>query len=211
MGRLIRESPSNIQLMGSGLRAGTLRSGVRAAKKFLGWIATAHNVASPIHWKQLVEYLQVRLSEPCVRGALKATHRSYLFLQEAAGVSEKLTDSALYDVSKKELLAAALPVNPPRQAQRFPTAAFEDNVISMDVPVFLRVMSWWLLLQSWATLRFDDHCGITPTEVSVWIERRTVENQSLRSGQEAQLSITGGTPFCVCTSKRLAGYWVVSS
>ena len=28
------------------------------------------------------------------------------------------------------------------------------------VPVFWRAISWWLLLQSWATLRFDDHCGI---------------------------------------------------
>ena len=168
MGRLIGESPSNLQLLEFGLRAGTLRSRVRAAQKFLGWLATAHSVAYPVHWKQLVEYLQVRLSEPCVRGALKATHRSYLFLQEAAGVSEKLTDSALYDVSKEELLAAALPGNPHRQAPRFPTvllAAFEDNVMSADVRVFWHVMSWWLLLQSWATLRFDDHRGINPTEV----------------------------------------------
>ena len=170
MGRLIQESPSNIQLLSSGLRAGTLSSRVRAAQKFLAWLATAHNVAFPIHWKQLIEYLQVRLSEPCVRGALEATHRSFLFLQEAVEASEKLTDSAFFDVSKKELLAAALPGNPPRQAPRFPTiliAAFEDNVMSADVPVFWRAMSWWLLLQSWATLRFFDHRGITPTEVSV--------------------------------------------
>ena len=129
-------------------------------KKFLGGLQQP--ITYPVHWRQLVEYLQVRLSEPCVRGALKATHRSFLFLQEAAGVSEKLTDSASYDVPKK-LMAAALPGNPLRQAPRFPTillAAFEDNVISADVPVFWRVLSWWLLLQSWATLRFDDHRGV---------------------------------------------------
>ena len=28
-------------------------------------------------------------------------------------------------------------------------------------------MSWWKLLQSWATLRFDDHRGIVPTDMSV--------------------------------------------
>ena len=77
MGRLIRESPSKIQLLGSGLRARTLRSRVRAAQKFLGWLATAHSVAFPKYWKQMIEYLQVRVSEPCVRGALKATRRSY--------------------------------------------------------------------------------------------------------------------------------------
>ena len=174
----------------------TSRSRVRAAQKFLGWLATAHCVAFPKHWKQLIEYLQVSLSEPCVRGALKATDRSSLFLQEAAGVSEKLTDSALYDVSKKELLAAALPGNPHRQALRFPTillAAFEDNVISTDVPVFWRAMSMWLLLQSWATLRFDDHRGITPTEVSV--------SSSGLNGRLTRTKVSGpdrGTTF---------GYW----
>ena len=36
MGKLIRESPSNVQLLGGGRRAGTLRSGVRSVQKFLG-------------------------------------------------------------------------------------------------------------------------------------------------------------------------------
>ena len=54
---------------------------VRAVQRFLRWLAAAHNVADPVHWRQLVEHLQVRLSELCVRGALKATHRSFLYLQ----------------------------------------------------------------------------------------------------------------------------------
>ena len=28
-------------------------------------------------------------------------------------------------------------------------------------------MSWWLLLQCWATLRFDDHRGIVPAKVKI--------------------------------------------
>ena len=38
MGKLIRENPSNIQLLGGGRRAGTLRSRVRSVQKFLGWL-----------------------------------------------------------------------------------------------------------------------------------------------------------------------------
>ena len=49
--------------------------------------------------------MQVRLSEPCVRGSLKLAHLSFVFLQEVAGVEEKMTDAALYDVTKKELVA----------------------------------------------------------------------------------------------------------
>ena len=162
MGKLIRENPSNIQLLGSGRRAGTLRSRVRSVQKFLGWLMASHDISFPVHWRQLTEYLQVRYSEPCVRGSLKLVHSSYIFLQEA-GVEDKLTDSAMYAVSLKELMSQASPGRPPRQAPRFPTillAAFEDMVLSGDKPVFLRVISWWLLVQSWGTLRFDDHRGL---------------------------------------------------
>ena len=156
MGKMIRESPSNIQLLGGGRRAGTLRSRVRSVQKFLGWLVASHGISFPVHWRQLTEYLQVRYSEPCVRGALKLVHSSYIFLQEVAGVEDKLTDSAMYAVSLKELMSQASPERPPRQAPRFPTillAAFEDTVLSADTPVFVRVLSWWLLVQSWGTLR----------------------------------------------------------
>ena len=62
----LRENPSNLQLLGSGLRAGTLRSRVRSIRKFLEWLSAAHKIAFPVHWQQLVEFLQVRLSEPCL-------------------------------------------------------------------------------------------------------------------------------------------------
>ena len=165
MGKLIRENPSNIQLLGGGRRAGTLRSRVRSVQKFLGWLIASHGIR-----RQLTEYLQVRYSEPCVRGSLKLVHSSYIFLQEVAGIEDKLTDSAMYVVALKELMSQASPGQPPRQAPRFPTillAAFEDMVLAGDKPVFLRVLSWWLLVQSWGTLRFDDHRGLLPRDFVV--------------------------------------------
>ena len=116
MGKLIRESPSNIQLLGGGRRAGTLRSRVRSVQKFLGWLIASHGVSFPVHWRQLTEYLQVRYSEPSVRGSLKLVHSSYIFLQEVAGIEDKLTDSAMYAVSLKELMSQAAPGRSPRQA-----------------------------------------------------------------------------------------------
>ena len=76
MGKLIRENPSNIQLLGGGRRAGTLRSRVRSVQKFLGWLIASQGITFPTHWRQLTEYLQVRYSEPCVRGSLKLVHSS---------------------------------------------------------------------------------------------------------------------------------------
>ena len=79
MGRLNRENPSNVQLLGGGRRAGTLRSRVRSIQKFIGWLVAAHQISFPNHWRQLTEFLQVRYSEPCFRGALKLVHSSYIF------------------------------------------------------------------------------------------------------------------------------------
>ena len=42
-----------------------------------------------------------------------------------------------------------------------------DMVLAGDKPVFIRVLSWWLLVQSWGTLRFDDHRGLLPREFVV--------------------------------------------
>ena len=39
-------------------------------------------VTFPVHWRQLTEYAQVRLSEPCVRYSLKLLNNSFLFQQE---------------------------------------------------------------------------------------------------------------------------------
>ena len=170
MGRLIRENPSNVQLLGGGRLAGTLRSIVRTIQKFIGWLIAAHQISFPNHWRQLTQYLQVGYSEPCVRGALKLVHSSYIFLQEVVGIEDKLTDTALYSVSLRELMAHSSPGQTPRQAPRFPTislADMEDMVLSVDTPIFLKVMSWWLLVQSWGTLRFDDHRGLLPRDFKV--------------------------------------------
>ena len=67
MGRLVRENPSNVQSLGGGRRAGTLRSRIRSTQKIIGWLIAAHGISFPNHWRQLTEYGQVSFSEPCVR------------------------------------------------------------------------------------------------------------------------------------------------
>ena len=77
---------------------------------------------------------------------------------------------ALHEVTWKELLASAIPGKAPRQPPRCPTfilAALEDVVMSAEAPTYWRAMSWWILVQCWATLRFDDHRGIVPAELEV--------------------------------------------
>ena len=85
VGQLPREDPKNIDLLGAGRRASTLRSRVRGVQKFLGWLAAAHNLAFPDCWRHYSEFLQVRLAEPCVRGALSTPIRAMCFSRRSQG------------------------------------------------------------------------------------------------------------------------------
>ena len=62
----------------------------------------------------------------------------------------------------RELLSAALPGQPAKQAPRILVSvleAIETLVANTEVPPYLRVYGWWVLLQNWGTLRFSDHRG----------------------------------------------------
>ena len=169
MGMMLTDKPGQ-QLVGGGRRASTLRSRVRGVRKFLTWLALNRELSYPTSFDQLSEFLQVRLSEPCNRGALKGTHQSFVFLEEMVGTpaQERLTGSALYGVIYRELLASAQPGRPTKQAPRILSpmlSLLEQLVMDVTSPMYLRVYSWWMLLQNWATLRFSDHRGLNPSEV----------------------------------------------
>ena len=46
-------------------------------------------------------------------------------------------------------------------------AALEEITMKVDEAVYHRVYSWWILVQTWCTLRFSDHRGASPQEVKV--------------------------------------------
>ena len=133
------------------------------SKKFVGGLQQLILLRTQCIEGQLVEYL---LSLSHAFAVLRA-----FFVPPGGRWSEREIDGfCLVRRLKERNVGSCASGKPPRQAPRFPTvllAAFEDNVVSLDAPVFWRVMSWWLLLQSWATLRFDDHRGIIPAEVKV--------------------------------------------
>ena len=132
-----------------------------------GWLADAHGLAFPDSWRQLTELLQARLSEPCVRGALTLTHSAHIFLQDVAGVEHKLTDDA---VTRKELMVSALSSRASPQGPRYPAivpAALDGYVVDTEAQKYWRTISWWVLLQTWCTLHFDDHSGLLPAEMAV--------------------------------------------
>ena len=49
-----------------------------------------------------------------------------VFLEDVAGIEERLTTNALYTVVYKELLSTAQPGGVPKQAPRYPAAVLES-------------------------------------------------------------------------------------
>ena len=157
MGQFVRDKPASLQLLGAGKRASTLRARTRAIRTCA---------------EHVVEYLQVRLSEPTCRGGIKGAHQAMCFFEEVSGIAEpdRWTSAAVYLLAKKEILASALPGGVPRQAPLFPTvmlSSLEELVMDASVFTYFRINGWWILLQSWGTLRFSDHRGIAPAQVMV--------------------------------------------
>ena len=172
MGKMLVEKPQTAQLLGAGRRVTTLRSRVRLARRYLAWLSINFEVPFPTKLEHMVDYFKVRASEPCTRGTLKNTHRSFSFLEEVAGMprTKCVTENPLYQVLYHELLSKAAPGRATRQAPRMPVAmlrSIEQLVVNENELPYIRLYSWWTLLQNWATLRFDDHRGIEFASVKV--------------------------------------------
>ena len=172
MGRLLQSRQGDISLLGAGRRAGTLRSRVRNIRHFLAWFAINHGITYTTEQTHLTDFMQVRLSEPCNRGSLKLVHESFIFLDMVSGLEPRLrlTSSQLYITIYRELMTKALPGKLPRQAPRMFSAmlkALEQLIMSFSSPVYFRIYAWWTCVQSWATLRFDDHRGINPRDIRI--------------------------------------------
>ena len=164
MGEALSNRPGDRSFLGGGHRASTLRARVRASKKYLAWLAVSADVAFPSEVLHLTGFLESRHSEPCNRGALKAAHQCKAFLEDVAGIDEKLTTNALYTVVYRELCHSATRAHADT-GTRYPVAvleSLEELVLSESATFFLRVCAWWLLLQCWETLRFADHRGLNP-------------------------------------------------
>ena len=95
MGKMLIDKP-----LGAGRRVTTLRSRVRLARRYLAWLSITCEVPFPTALEHKVDYFRVRASEPCTRGTLKNTHRSFTFLEEVAGVpkTECVTENPVYHV-----------------------------------------------------------------------------------------------------------------
>ena len=153
--------------MGLGLRSGTLRNRIRALRRYFTWPATSHQVAFPKTEEHMLDYLELKFQEPCTCVALKVVHQSLVYLEEISKISPavRLTVRPRCSNLLAELLSQTRPGAEPKQAARPLVRVFEAierTVVDYREPVFVRLYAWFYLLQTWCSLRSDDHRELEP-------------------------------------------------
>ena len=121
----------------------------------------------PVLEEHLLDYLALRVQEPCTRNALKCTLGVFVFLEEVSELSppSRLTVRPRYQNTYAELLSQTRPGVAPRQAPRpllRVLEAMERTVVDVSEAVYIRLFAFFYLLQTWCSLSFSRwHEGVS--------------------------------------------------
>ena len=98
----------------------TLRSRVRAVRRYLNRLALNHDTGYPSKLEHITGYLQARQSEPRTRNALRGARAAIMFMEEVAGVGQSamFTGTQVCAIIQREILANTLPGTLSKQAPR---------------------------------------------------------------------------------------------
>ena len=137
------------------------------SQRFLDWLALTNSKGFSTALEDSTGYLQARQSEPCTRGARDVHTKPWCSWRRFRVSPAKHTSPPLqsYLIVQKELLASSLPGRLSKQAPwmliSMLPALEQLTVDDRTLPSFM-IYSWWVLVQSWGTLRFIDHRGLKP-------------------------------------------------
>ena len=120
LGQRLVQKPAACNSMGLALRSGTLRNRVHALRPYFSWLATSHQVPFPSAEEHMLDYLELKVQEPCTQTAFKVVHQSLVHLEEISEISPagRLTVRPRYSNLFAEQLTQNKPGEEPRQAPR---------------------------------------------------------------------------------------------
>ena len=153
-----------------GRRPNTLRVHVRLGRKLVDYMAGTYGRPWFRDESDIMEYIGLRLEEPCGKSVPRSVWSTIRFLEQAAEMdeSEKLSNSQALrnffdevsrhpswsDGAKRRTSANCLVVRI--------VLGWEEMVMKEDEKKYVRVYSWFKLVKLWAALRWDDTMGIPP-------------------------------------------------
>ncbi len=157
-----------------GRRAATLAARARAWAKYRGWLRAAYGVGHHGAAHHLLDYLLDRRAEPATKGTLSAIFAMMRFADQAMGIpleSRWTADATVVSLVNAIIAGAASSVGGrSRGPAPAPTAGLlgklERLVCEEGGSAEGRRLAWWFLISSWASLRYDDHRGMSPSGVT---------------------------------------------
>ncbi len=156
-----------------GRRAATLAARVRAWSRYRVWLRRSYQVGHPSAPQHVLDYLLDRRSEPCTRGTLSAVYAAMRFADQMLGVPDDerwTTEVNVANMARSIIAGAASAVGArsqgPANAPVIGLLALLERVVCQPLEApDVRMLSWWMLVSAWASLRYDDHRGLAPEGV----------------------------------------------
>ncbi len=156
-----------------GRRAATLAARARAWARYRGWLRAAYGIGHHGAAHHLLDYLLDRRAEPATKGTLSAIFAMMRFADQAMGIPLEArwsSDANVVSMVNSIIAGAAASVGGrSRGPAPAPTAGLlgklEELVCNDGGCAEGRRLAWWFLVSSWASLRYDDHRGMSPSAV----------------------------------------------
>ena len=171
-----------------GRRPNTLRVHVRLGRKLVDYMVGAYGRPWFRDEADVMEYVGLRLEEPCGKSVPRSIWSTIRFLEQAAelGEQEKISSSQALrnffdevsrhpswsDGWKNRASANCLVVRI--------VLGWEEMVVRSDEKKYVRVFAWFKLVKLWAALRWDDTMGIPPASL-VMVKGKGMKGKIVRS------------------------------
>ena len=175
-------------------RMKTLRSRARSWAKVRVWMIMFAGQPFPPDVSYVLGYLLFLVQEEAPKGRLLDTAAALAVLQDAGQVAGDMKISSMVPwVQGVRSRIAELEVNrtevrkapPPSVAMLI---SLEVNVVNVELPEYMRAMSWIILLCTWGCLRLSDLEGLCPRQMSLgtWLAGSAHPHQDDRSWEGSE-------------------------
>ena len=171
-----------------GRRPNTLRVHVRLGRKLVAYMLGAYGRPWFRDESDVMEYVGMRLEEPCGKSVPRSVWGTIRFLEQAAELGEQHRISSSPALRNFFDEVSRHPIWTENARQR--TSAnclvvriilgWEEMVMSPDEKKYIRVFAWFKLIKLWGALRWDDTMGIPPASLEM-LKNKGLKGKIVRS------------------------------
>ena len=154
-------------------RLKTLRNRARSWKKVRDWLIQFKGTPFPTDVSDMLDFLLFMVQEESSRGRIVDVCASLAVLEDAGQVPQEFRISSCriwLQATKSRLAEIETSGTEVRRAPPLTVAmiiSLEISVTSSDKPLYLRAMSWIVLICVWACMRISDLEGLDPRRLSL--------------------------------------------